>query len=180
MRQSRRSLRKLGGEWLATCITALAMPLDSSLKSTDRKSDQLRRIVALHDVVYEVRAHEEVVKFRSESKLVRNGFDLTLCGTHSHGHSTMTPGCRHCVDTYQDLEAIARWIMPSEERASFYDISGFDRALHSVRTPSRRLEVNLTVRIKHRQGWAEPIDECERRCLKEMEGNLKALGVRRR
>lgn len=142
--------------------------------------DYLRRIVALRDVVYEVRPHEDVGKFRDESATVRNGFDLTLCGTHDHGYTAMTPGCRHCVDTYRDLEAIARWIMPTEDRASYYEIPSFDRALHSIRTPSRRLEVDLMVRIKHRQGWAEPIDECERRCLHEMDDKLKALGVRRR
>ena len=140
----------------------------------------LRKIVELHDVVYEVRPHEDAVKFRNESRLVKNGFDLTLCGTHDHGHSTMTPGCQRCVDTYRDLETIARWIMPTEERPSYYEIPAFDMALHSVRRPNRRLEVDLTVRIKHRQGWTEPIDECERRCLREMEEKLKVLGVRRR
>ena len=148
--------------------------------TTTEVDDHLRRIVDLHDVVYELRPHEDVVKFRNESNLVKNGFDLTLCGTHDHGHSTMTPGCQRCVDTYRDLETIARWIMPTERRASSYEIPSFDMALHSVRTPSRRLEVDLTVRIKHRQGWTEPIDECERRCLREMEEKLKVLGVRRR
>lgn len=142
--------------------------------------EDLQKIVESHSVVYEVRPHQDIVKFRDESNLVKNGFDLTLCGTHDHGHSTMTPGCQRCVDTYRDLETIARWIMPTERRASSYEIPSFDMALHSVRTPSRRLEVDLTVRIKHRQGWTEPIDECERRCLREMEEKLKALGVRRR
>ena len=147
---------------------------------TTPDTEDLQRIVESHAVVYEVRPHQDIVKFRDESNLVKNGFDLTLCGTHNHGHRTMTPGCHRCVDTYRDLEAIARWIMPTERRASSYEIAAFDMALHSVRTPNRRLEVDLTVRIKHRQGWAEPIDECERRCLREMEDKLKALGVRRR
>ena len=142
--------------------------------------EDLRKIVELHDAIYEARPHEEIVKVRNETRRVKNGFDLTLCGTHDHGHSTMTPGCQRCIDTYRNLAAIARWIMPTEERPSYYEISAFDMALHSARRPNRRLEVDLTVRIKHRKAWSEPIDECERRCLREMEDKLKELGVRRR
>lgn len=149
------------------------------MQTTDQ-IDRLREIVETHDVVYEVHPHEDVVKFRNESKRVKNGFDLMLCGTHDHGHSTMTPGCERCVDTFHEVERIARWIMPTDQRDSYYEILSFDRALHSVRRPRRRLEVDLTVRIKHRSAWAEPIDECERRCLREMEDKLKLLGVPRR
>jgi len=37
----------------------------------------------------------------------------------------------------------------------------------------------LTLKILHRQGFNDPIDEYEERCLKEMEDTLTALGVRR-
>ncbi len=142
--------------------------------------EELRDIVGRHDVVYEVRRHEDVVKFREQSKIVKDGFDLTLCGTHDHGHSRATPGCEICADTYRDLEQIARWITPAEERPSLCRIQPFDAALYSVRTPNRRLEVELNIQIQHRRGWDEPIDECEKRCLTEMEQKLKTLGVRRR
>ena len=92
----------------------------------------------------------------------------------------MTPGCERCVHTYRDLRQIAQWIMPAEERPSVYEIRSFDSALHSARAIRRRLEVVLGLQIKHRHGWDEPIDDCERRCLKDMEKKLKELGVRRR
>lgn len=141
----------------------------------------LRKLVQLHDVVYDVRTHEDaVVRSLHEAAVVKTGFDLSLCGTHDHGHSTMTPGCEHCVDTYGDLRKIAQWITPAEGRPSSYEIRPFDGGLHGVPSPRGRLEVELRIQIGHRRGWDQPIDDCERLCLKEMEAKLKELGVRRR
>lgn len=74
----------------------------------------------------------------------------------------------------------ARSVLPTETRPSWSDIQGFDMALHGAGGRERRLEAELTIQIRHRSGWAEPIDDCERRCLQEMEDKLKTLGVRRR
>ena len=139
--------------------------------------ESLRDSAKRHDAVYEVQTHQEVVKVRAETRIVRNGFEIRICGTHDHGHSTMTPGCDQCVTTYRDLKAIAQWVMPTEQRDSVYEIKPFDQALHIA---SRRLEVELALRINHRHGWEEPIDDCEKRCLVEIEHNLKSLGLRRR
>lgn len=92
----------------------------------------------------------------------------------------MTPGCEHCVQTCRDLKKVAEWIVPGEERPSSYTICSFDGGLHGVRSPRERLEVELTIQIGHRRGWDQLIDDCERRCLNEMEARLKELGVRRR
>jgi len=37
----------------------------------------------------------------------------------------------------------------------------------------------LTLKILHQQGFNDPIDKCEERCLKEIEDTLTTLGVRR-
>jgi hypothetical protein len=52
-----------------------------------------------------------------------------------------------------------------------------DNALRE--TPKRRfrLEVVLGIRILHRHGFDQPVDECEEVCLKEMRQKLKELGV---
>jgi len=97
---------------------------------------------------------------------VKTGFDLELYGTHDHGHSSLTPGCERCTATYRDLRQVAEWILPKEERPSVYDIEPFDHSLHARST--KRFEVELKIRIQHRHGWEEPIDECEKRCLAEI------------
>ena len=62
---------------------------------------------------------------------------------------------------------------------SFTRFNSFDQALHLTHKHNLQPEVVLTLKILHRQGFNDPIDECEERCLKEMEDTLTALGVRR-
>lgn len=96
----------------------------------------LRELVQVHDVVYDVRTHEDaVVRDLHETAIVKTGFELCLCGTHDHGHSTMTPGCEQCVNTYGDLKKIAQWITPGEGRPSSYEIRPFDGGLRGVPSP---------------------------------------------
>jgi hypothetical protein len=127
-----------------------------------------------------VRYHEEVVRPGEEAVRIKNGFDLELYGTHDHGHSSLTPGCERCVATYGDLRQIAEWILPKEERPSVSEIESFDHSLHGERSAKPRFEVELKIAIRHRHGWDRPVDECEKRCLGEMEAKLREIGVRRR
>ena len=141
---------------------------------------ELRKIVALRDMVYEAHVHKDVAGEGDEAHIVEDGFDLELYGAHDNGHSDLRPGCSRCRETYADLHRIAVWIMPTEYRPAVYDIESFDDSLHSPPSREPRFEVELRIRIRHRRGWDQPIDESERRCLDEMQSKLRELGVRRR
>ena len=67
--------------------------------------------------------------------------------------------------------------MPKEERDSRYEIEPYDHALHE--SPQRKLrpEVVLSMKILHRHGFDQMVDQCEERCLKEMRVKLAMLGV---
>jgi hypothetical protein len=110
---------------------------------------------------------------------VKVGFLLELSGIHGYDGVHIRPGCEHCQRAFQDLRRIAEWIMPKQERPSYYDVQPFDNALR--RTPKRkfRQEVVLGMRILHRHGFDQPVDACEELCLKEMQQKLEDLGVRR-
>ncbi len=135
---------------------------------------RLRNVVDRHSVRYEVWPAEELVN----GKVVKVGFELQLYGTHEHGETRLTPGCERCVQTFQDLREIADWIMPKEERASRYEVEPYHSALSLSPTRGLRAEVVLTVKIVHRHGFFQPIDDCEQRCLAEMRTKLVELGVR--
>ena len=77
--------------------------------------------------------------------------------------------------TYADLKRIAEWILPKEHRPSMYEIPPFVASLSS--TGSGPLEVVVPIRIEHRQRFFDPVDDCEDRCLKEMQGRLAELRV---
>ena len=138
----------------------------------------LLEIVEKHEVCYEVWPERSVAAGRK----IQIGFELQLCGTNNHiaaagGHQPV-PGCEYCHSTYEDLRQIAEWILPRDERPSRYKIGVFDRALH-VAPHSRhsRSEVVLTIHILHRADFNRDVDDCEQRCLKEMRGRLKQLGI---
>ena len=114
---------------------------------------------------------------------VKIGFELRLCGANAHcaGHDGCqpVPGCHVCQRTYKDLKEVAGWMLPSEKRASRYEIQTFDRGLHvAPKGRGTRSEVVLSVKILHRHEVNDPVDDCEELCLKEMRRKLAELGVR--
>lgn len=135
---------------------------------------RLKDMAEMHRVCYEVWPELLIVK----GLQVKVGFDLELVGTHEHGTSTLSPGCPRCIRTFEDLRQIAEWIMPEEERPSRYEIEPYDRALHEAAQRNFQPEVVLSMKILHRHGFDQPVDECEERCLKEMRSKLAELGVR--
>jgi hypothetical protein len=145
-----------------------------SRQDSDKTVEQLKDLVEMHQVCYEIWPELLIVK----GQQVKVGFDLELVGTHEHGTSTLSPGCPRCIRTFEDLHQIAEWIMPKEERPSRYEIEPFDRALHESAQRKFVPEVVLSMKILHRHGFDQPIDACEERCLKEMRGKLAELGVR--
>lgn len=132
---------------------------------------QLKAIIEKHTVRYEVWPHYEM----NDGKQVMVGFDLELHGTHDHGSTSISPGCRLCTETYADLRKLAESILPKESRPSWYEISPFDQTLRC--SGNGPFEVVLPIRIEHRCGFFGPVDTCEQRCLDEMKGRLAELGV---
>lgn len=136
--------------------------------------ERLKELVEKHQVCYEVWPETLLVN----GQRVKVGFELQLYGSHQHGKTEFSPGCRLCVETFEDLRQIAERIMPKEERLSLYEIEPYDRSLHLEPKRKFRPEVALTMKILHRHGFDQPVDQCEERCLKEMKEKLEQLGVR--
>lgn len=135
--------------------------------------NQLKDLVQRHQVCYEVWPENLVMS----GQLVKVGFALELEGAHEHPGSEVLPGCVHCQEVFNNLERIADWIRPTEKRPTTYEIQPFDRAIRYSPKRKRRSEVSLTIKIIHRQGYDQPVDDCEQMCLKEMRGKLAELGV---
>lgn len=140
--------------------------------------EELRELIRRHRVCYEVWPEWSV----PAGVRTQVGYELRICGVNEHGGeqegSHPVPGCRHCRRTFEDLRRIALWILPRGERASRYEVGHFDHALHlAQRGRSLRKEVVAGIKVLHRHEVNAPLDECEQRCLKEMRGRLKDLGV---
>jgi len=76
-----------------------------------------------------------------------------------------------------------RWAtdaVPHEARPTRISTEPFEPALYDSTEVSGADEVRLDVRLTHRDRYDAPIDACEDRCLREIRGRLKKLGVRER
>jgi hypothetical protein len=150
--------------------------------SSDRKQTELSESAALsrtkelvqrHKVCWE--AYPEQALLSSEIRKI--GFSLELYGTHEPGVDHVSPGCEHCTNVKSALKEIAQWILPREKRESLYQVEIENQTLSYAQERGDRPDVRATVRIVHRHGWEQPIDECEVRCLKEMKQSLCEIGA---
>ena len=143
-----------------------ALPLEHS-------SSLLSGLVKRYQVCWEV--WPEYLMVAGKEKQV--GFELELSGTPEAGTSHLGPGCPACRQVFEALHAIAEWILPKERRPSTYELGPFQQALRYSSVRAMRPDVTLSVKILHRQGFDQPIDQCEIRCLDEMKEKLKVLGA---
>lgn len=132
----------------------------------------LKDWVRQHHVTSELGPWKELVEHRP----VTVGFELRLFGQHSP-HSGASPGCGECVALYRKLRAIAFAAFPREHRPTKYEVAPFDAALHLRPESQWTPEVQLAVRLVHREGYLGPLDECEKRCAGEIQEALRGLGV---
>ncbi len=133
----------------------------------------LRALVCRHRVAYEIAPAERIV----DGERVAVGFDVTLYGTHADGLTVTNPGGPHCRATWEAHQHIAAVARPTEYRPSWSVIRPFDRALHISVARGERLDVELRVEVRHRRDYLAPVDDCERRCLGDIERALERLGV---
>lgn len=141
------------------------------MELADRKT-VLAEFVRQYRVCWEV--WPELLVLGNKQRQV--GFELELSGTHDFEghHGGPCPGCRQA---FLALRAIAEYILPPEGRPSMYEVGPYEQALRYSAVRGNRPDVTLTVKVLHRHGFDQPVDQCEIRCLEEMKSRLKELGA---
>ena len=137
---------------------------------------ELREIAKRHRVTYRVDPAVEMVG----DERVTVGYDIELIGAHPL-HAAVMPGCAHCGLIWKDLDRIARSVCaPLRERLSVTRGLPFRPELTSSRgTDGKdRDEVRLALAVRHRSGYFEPVDRCEQRCLNDIVGMFRRMGVK--
>ena len=140
---------------------------------TTEGSSGLTELVNRYQVCWEVWPEYLMV----DGKEQQVGFDLELTGTPELGTDHVGPGCPACRRVYSALHSVADWILPKEERPSQYEIGPYEQALRYTAVRGSRPDVTLSVKVLHRRGFDQPVDQCEVRCLQEMKERLKQLGA---
>jgi hypothetical protein len=141
----------------------------------EQETSELVEIARAHHVHFDV---EPEVLVRPKER-VKVGFDVRLWAVHVRGARAL-PGCAKCRELAADLLRIAEWATPAGERETRIEIEPFHAALYESTVVPGADEVELTIRLIHRDGYDQPIDAGEERCLKEMRRRLRALGIAER
>jgi len=108
------------------------------------------------------------------------GYELHLFAQHGPGGPSVMPGCAERRDLYERMRAVALGVLPHETRPSRYEITPFDASLHLRPENEWTPEVQLTVRVVHREGYFSPVDACEEACAKEIVEGLRKLGAQQK
>jgi hypothetical protein len=135
-------------------------------------------VEALRALARRLHAHYDVqpeVVIRG-SERVKVGFEVRLWAVHPKGARAL-PGCPKCLDLVPELERIANWALPREERPTRAHMEPFRAALYDSPVVPGSDEISLSLRLVHRDGYDQPIDACEERCLKEIRSKLREIGV---
>jgi hypothetical protein len=132
----------------------------------------------LGDFVRRHRVHYEVVPDVVVGALGRTtvGFEVRLFALHDKGEHAL-PVCEKCHELVAGLSWVARSLLVHDDRPILTAIEPFDPVLYDSHDVPGGDEVALAVRLSHREHYALPVDAVEERCLKEIRGRLKALGV---
>ena len=132
-------------------------------------TEVLRGWIREHRIWWEVLPLTEV----HDRRLQQVGFEFHLYGRHPR--SGTGPGCSACLALHDKLRLLVSSGVPADVRACRYDIDPYHAALYSGHEPAT-FDVRLTLRVRHREGYFDPIDPCVIQCCKEIREKLRALG----
>jgi hypothetical protein len=103
------------------------------------------------------------------------GFELELSGSDKHIEE-FHPSCAECVRINVALESIAGSVLEKSENV-ITEINASGQSLRYSAVRGSRPDVTLSIKILHRNGYQNPIDDSERNCLEDVKTRLRALGA---
>ena len=135
----------------------------------------LRDWIQEHSVCWECAPMVEM----HEGKRTQVGFELNLFGRHEALVRSASGRNSEGLALYQKLKQIALFSLPNEIRPSRYEIDPYHAALYFRPENGLTPEIQLTIRVLHRERYFDPIDACETTCTNEIAARLCALGAQK-
>jgi hypothetical protein len=121
-------------------------------------------------------------KASTERAVVRNalqpiGFNIELSAVHGPTAHPPCPGCPACKPVVDALRTVARFVLPTQPRDSFYEVHT-SQAHEFTKDRAGEPEMTAVLTILHQGDPNRPPDACEGLCRDEIIAKLKALGAR--
>ncbi len=103
------------------------------------------------------------------------GFEIDLMG--SDKSIQFNPTCPESFQIRSALEEIASWILEENDENLRLEFSHHEQSLSYSAARGNRPDVTLAIRILHRTGFTDPVDQCEIHYLEKVKIRLRQLGV---
>ena len=103
------------------------------------------------------------------------GFEIELMG--SDKSVEFNPTCPESFQIRSALEEIASWILEENDENLRLEFSHHEQSLSYSAARGNRPDVTLAIRILHRTGFTDPVDQCEIHYLEKVKIRLRQLGV---
>jgi hypothetical protein len=133
--------------------------------------DEMQSWVHEHHVAWEMRP----MLVSEHGAIHPVGYELTL----SVPVDDLVPACASCLGAFAHLQDVAAAALPDGRgRRTVCRIRPFDNSVH-LRSGPRRMEpeIQVTVELSHAGDYFQDIDECEKRCARELQDRLRSLGA---
>jgi hypothetical protein len=133
----------------------------------------LRSLVERYGIRWKASTERAVV----DDTLQPIGFNIELSAVHGPTAQPPCPGCPVCKPVIDALAAVARFVLPTEPRDSFYEVHT-SLAHEFSKDRAGEPEMTAVLTILHQGDPNRPPNACERFCRDEIIAKLKLLGAR--
>lgn len=146
-------------------------------------SKDLGELVKEHQAFYEVTPYHLVLqenpgKFPSKNRTIQAGFDVDIYGVNTN-KEPLLPGPDYALG-HAEVQRFAEEISRHITDPCSLEVIAFPEKVALGGPSHTQPEGMLRLRISHRRGFDQPAGPQEEQALKEVEYQLRALGVARR
>lgn len=143
----------------------------------------LHTLIGRHRVFYEVWPYYVLLDLRNHGspavkRRVQVGYDVDLYGTGASQELRLANGDDQVPLAVDDLKQVAQAVLPNPSDSCAIQVIPFETSLVLDTKEHFQPEALLRIRITHCRGLDQPVGPLEERTLQDVEGKLRALGVK--
>ena len=143
-------------------------------------SKDLQSLIAEHHAFYEVSPYYLVLKDNpghasSTSRTIQAGFDLDLFGLNSDSESLL-PGPDYALAS-AEVRRLVETVASRTSNSCSVEVISFPERIVLGGSSHMEPEGMLRIRISHHRGLDQPYGKAEEQALRDLEEQLKKLGI---
>ena len=147
--------------------------------------DDIRSLITEHHAFYEVSPYyvlldERPVGLPATTRSVQAGFNVDVYGVRTEDTEPAMPPPQEYALGYSELKKIAESVSQHTSDSCSLEVISFSSTAIIDSRNHGQVEAMIRIQISHERGLNQPAGSPEQRALKEVERELKTLGIAHR